>query len=229
MSREAPAPFCERLGVRLPRATHSVVGFEHEACAKRFLAELRERMEKFALALHPAKTRLIEFGRHAVNDRKGRGLGKPETFCFLGFVHICGRSRRGDFQLKRKSRRDRMRAKLREIKEALRKRMHDPIPEQGRWLAQIVRGYFNYHAVPTNFKSLSAFRYHVTNLWRRQLRRRSQKDRTTWNRIAQLAAEFLPSPRILHPWPNVRFAVTHPRWEPNARIGPVRICAGGVQ
>ncbi|TAN47424.1 MAG: group II intron reverse transcriptase/maturase [Rhodospirillales bacterium] len=210
-------------------ADDTVVGFEHEADAKRFLAQWQERMAKFVLSLHPDKTRLIEFGRFAAANRARRGLGKPQTFNFLGFTHICGRSRRGDFQLKRKSRRDRMRATLRAVKEKLRRRMHQPIPEQGRWLAQVVRGYFNYHAVPTNIKSLSAFRYHITNLWRRALRRRSQKDRTTWDRIAQLAAAFLPSPHILHPWPNVRFAVTHPRWEPNARIGPVRICAGGLQ
>jgi group II intron reverse transcriptase/maturase len=209
-------------------ADDSVVGFEHEADAKRFLTELHERMGKFALTLHPEKTRLIEFGRHAADDRKRRGLGKPESFCFLGFVHICARSRHGAFQLKRKSRRDRMRAKLREIKEALRRRMHDPIPEQGKWLAQVVCGYFNYHAVPTNTRSLSAFRYHVTDLWRRSLKRRSQRDGTTWERIDHLAREFLPSPRILHPWPNARFAVTHPRWEPSARIGPARICAGGA-
>ena len=173
-------------------ADDTVVGFEHEADAKRFLTELQERMGKIALSLHPEKTRLIEFGRHAADNRKGRGLGKPETFCFLGFVHICARSRRGGFQIKRKSRRDRMRVKLREIKEALRKRMHEPIPEQGRWLAQVVRGYFNYHAVPTNSQSVSAFRYHVTNLWRRALQRRSQRDRTTWERMASLAVAFLP-------------------------------------
>lgn len=207
----------------------TVVGFEHEADAKRFLTELQERMGKFALSLHPEKTRLIEFGRYAANNRKGRGLGKPETFCFLGFVHICARSRRGGyFQLKRKSRRDRMRVKLKEIKEALRKRMHIPVPEQGRWLAQVVEGYFNYHGVPTNLASLSAFRHHVTDLWRRTLKRRSQTDHTTWKRIDHLAREFLPSPRILHPWPSVRFAVTHPRWEPSALIGPARICAGGA-
>ncbi len=210
-------------------ADDTVVGFEYEGDAERFLAEWRARMEKFALSLHPDKTRLIEFGRLAAANRARRGLGKPQAFNFLGFTHICGRSRRGDFQLKRKSRRDRMRAKLRAIKEELLRRRHDSIPQQGRWLAQVVRGYFNYHAVPTNAKSLSAFRYHVTTLWRRALRRRSQKDRTPWERIAQLADAFLPSPRILHPWPDVRFAVSHPRWEPNARIGHVRICAGGAQ
>jgi len=195
----------------------------------RFHAALQQRMEKFALSLHPDKTCLIEFGCFAATNRPRRGLGKPETFTFLGFVHICGRSRTGLFQLKRKSRRDRMRAKLREIKGELRRRMHEPIPQQGRWLGQVVRGYFAYHAVPTNAASLSAFRHHVVDLWRRTLRRRSQKDRTTWDRVTRLAADFLPATRVLHPWPDARFAVTHPRWEPGARIAPAGICAGGVQ
>jgi RNA-directed DNA polymerase len=193
-----------------------VCGFEHEADARRFQAALQQRMEKFELSLHPDKTRLIEFGRFAATNRARRSLGKPETFNFLGFTHICGRSRRGLFQLKRKSRRDRMRAKLRDIKEELRRRMHEPIPQQGQWLRQVVRGYFAYHAVPTNVASLSAFRHHVVHLWRRALLRRSQKDRTPWDRMLRLAADFLPAPRILHPWPDARFAVTHPRWEPNA-------------
>jgi group II intron reverse transcriptase/maturase len=193
-----------------------VCGFEHAADAQRFHADLQQRMEQFALALHPDKTRLIEFGRFAAEARARRGLGKPETFNFLGFTHICGRSRKGGFQLKRKSRRDRMRAKLRAIKEELRRRLHEPIPQQGAWLRRVVRGYFAYHAVPTNVASLSAFRHHVEDLWRRALRRRSQKDHTTWDRLARLAADFLPAPRILHPWPDARFAVTHPRWEPNA-------------
>jgi RNA-directed DNA polymerase len=148
-----------------------LAGFEHEGEAERFQAELRERLEKFALSLHPDKTRLIEFGRHAADNRKMRGLGKPATFNFLGFTHICGRSRAGHFQLKRKTRRDRMRGKLKALKAELRRRMHAPIPEQGRWLAQVVRGYFAYHAVPTNTRSLAAFRYHVTVLWHRTLRR----------------------------------------------------------
>lgn len=197
-------------------ADDRVVGFEHEADARRFWTDLQPRMEKFWLTLHPEKTRLIEFGRYAAEHRARRGLGKPETFNFLGFTHIGGRSSRGAFQLKRKTRRDRMRAKLRAIKEELRRRMHEPIPEQGQWLRQAVRGYFAYHAVPTNFKSLSAFRFHVKDLWRRTLRRRSQKDRTAWDRITRLAADFLPVPRILHPWPSTRFAVRHPRWEPGA-------------
>ena len=210
-------------------ADDTVAGFEYETDAKRFLADLRERLEKFALSLHPDKTRLIEFGRFAADRRARRGLGKPETFNFLGFTHICGHSRKGYFLLKRKTRRDRMRARLRAIKEELWRRMHEPIPEQGRWLGQVVRGYFAYHAVPTNTKSLCAFRYHVTDLWRRSLRRRSQRDCTTWERTAQLVAAFLPAVRTVHPWPHERFAVNHPRWKPGARIAPAGICAGGAQ
>ena len=127
-----------------------VVGFEHEVDARRFWDAMRKRLEEFSLSLHPDKTRLLEFGRHAATRRARRGLGKPETFKFLGFVFICGRSRKGKFQLQRKSRRDRMRAKLSAVKEELRRRMHQLIPEQGRWLAQVIRGYFAYHAVPTN-------------------------------------------------------------------------------
>jgi hypothetical protein len=188
-----------------------VAGFEHEQEAKRFVAELRQRMEKFALSLHPAKTRLIEFGRYATERRGKRGLGKPETFNFLGFTHIAGRTQKGRFLLIRKTRGDRMRAKLKAIKEELRQRMHDSIPEQGRWLRQVVRGYFAYHAVPTNVRSLTAFRYFVERLWLRTLRRRSQKDRFAWDRITRLATAWLPPARILHPWPTARFAVNHPR------------------
>jgi len=193
-----------------------VVGFEHEADARRFWEVMRSRFEQFSLALHPDKTRLLEFGRHAAANRMRRGLGKPETFTFLGFIFICGKSRRGAFQLQRKTRRDRMRAKLREIKEQLQRRMHEPIPEQGRWLKQVVSGFFAYHAVPTNSRALSAFRHYVTDRWRRTLRRRSQKDGMTWERIAKIADAWLPQPRILHPWPEQRFAVRHPRWEPSA-------------
>ena len=205
-----------------------VLGFQHESDAHRFLDAMRARFEEFALSLHPDKTRLIEFGRHAAVRRERCGLGKPETFNFLGFTFICGRSRRGSFQLKRKSRRDRVRAKLREIKEALRRRMHLPVPEQGNWLAQVIRGFFAYHAVPTNYAALSSFRFHAVRYWLRSLRRRSQKDRTPWSRMTKLAKDFLPKPQILHPWPDARFAARHPRWEPDALIGPVRICAGGA-
>jgi hypothetical protein len=229
MSGDVHVRIRERLGVKLPRATRLVAGFEHEDDARRFLADLRARLEKFALTLHPDKTRLIAFGSDAAETRSRGGMGKPETFNFLGFTHICSRSRRGFFQLKRKTQRERMRAKLKAIKVELRRRMHEPIPEQGRWLAQVVRGYFAYHAVPTNFRRLSAFRHHIGTLWLRTLRARSQKDRATWERLRCLVAEFLPRPRILHPWPDSRFLVTHPRWEPSARIGPARFCAGGAQ
>jgi len=200
-----------------------VVGFEQEADARCFWEAMRQRLREFDLSLHPDKTRLIEFGRYAASNRKRRGLGKPETFNFLGFTLICGKSRQGRFLLKRKSRRDRMRVKLQEIKEELRRRMHRPVPEQGRWLNQVVSGFFAYHAVPTNIRALVAFRYHVTVLWRRALRRRSQKDACTWKRIAKMANDWLPTPHILHPWPNQRFAVKHPRQEPSARIGHARI------
>ena len=200
-----------------------IVGFQHENEARRFLDALRERLAEFALSLHPEKTRLIEFGRFAAESRKRRGLGKPESFNFLGFTFICGKSRRGRFLVKRKTRRDRMRVKLREIKQELRERMHQPIPKQGRWLRRVVTGYFNYHAVPTNSHAIQAFRFHVTELWKRALRRRGQLDRTDWWRITQLAADWLPSAVIRHPWPAARFAVTHPRREPYALIGHVRI------
>jgi RNA-directed DNA polymerase len=188
-----------------------VIGFQHDGDARRFLDAMRLRFEEFALSLHPDKTRLIEFGRHAAARRDRRGLGKPETFNFLGFTFICGRSRRGSFLIKRKTRSDRLRAKLAEIKEELRRRMHHPIPEQGRWLAQVIGGFFAYHAVPTNYAALGDFRAQVIWLWLRSLRRRSQKDGSLWERIAKLADDYLPKPRILHPWPNVRFAAKHPR------------------
>ena len=192
-------------------ADDTVVGFQHESDARRFRDAMRDRLREFSLSLHPEKTRLIEFGRFAAQNCKRRRRSKPETFKFLGFVLICDKSRRGDFRIRRKSRRDRMCAKLREIKEGLRHRMHRPIPETGKWLAQIVAGYFAYHAVPTNSPALSAFRYHVLVLWHRQLCRRSQRASVLWTRMTKLADEFLPPPRVLHPWPSVRFAVRHPR------------------
>jgi group II intron reverse transcriptase/maturase len=206
-----------------------IIGFQYENDARRFLEEMRKRLGEFGLSLHPEKTRLIEFGRDAAARRKLRGLGRPETFNFLGFTFICGKTRAGKFQIIRKTRRDRMRAKLRKIKETLRRFMHLPIPAQGKWLGRVVRGYFNYHAVPTNARTLSVFLHRVTDLWRRTLRRRSQKDRITWARMTKLVADFLPRPTILHPWPSVRFAVRHPRWEPYAGKSHVRICAGGVR
>jgi len=187
------------------------IGFEHEDDACRFLDAMRVRFEEFELSLHPDKTRLIEFGRLAAVNRKQRGLGKPDSFAFLGFTFICGKSRTGRFQLQRKTRGDRMRAKLKDVKAQMQRRMHWSIPEQGKWLAQIVSGHFEYFAVPTNFRALQTFRYHVTDLWRSTLRRRSQKDGYTWERVAKLAADYLPRPHIRHPWPSARFAVSHPR------------------
>ena len=188
-----------------------VVGFEHEGDARRFWDDMRKRFEEFSLSLNPDKTRLIEFGRFAAERRVHRGLGKPETFNFLGFTFICERNSRGRFLVKRTTRRDRMRATLRRIKEELRRRMHEPIPEQGAWLKQVVRGFFAYHAVPTNGSALGAFYYYVKRIWLRTLRRRSQKDSFSWQRMHGLAADWLPQPRILHPYPDKRFAVMHPR------------------
>jgi len=192
-------------------ADDQIVGFEREDDARRFQHAMQARLEEFALKIHPDKTRLIEFGRHAAARRSSRDLAKPETFDFLGFTHICGRSRKGKFLLKRITRADRRRAKLKEIGEELRRRMHQPIPLQGAWLRQVVTGHFAYYAVPTNSRALSAFRHWVSDLWRRTLRRRSQKDALTWDRMTKLVGDWLPPPRILHPWPNVRFAVKHPR------------------
>lgn len=193
-----------------------VVGFAQQEEAKAFEAALHARMAQFALTLHPEKTRMIEFGRHAAVRRKARGLGKPETFYFLGFTHIRGRTRRGGFLLRRASRRDRMGAKLKAVKEELRRRWHEPVSDQGRWLQQVVRGWFNYHAVPTNIVSLGRFRHCVSDIWMRALRRRSQKDNTPWIKMRKVIERWLPKPRITHPWPNTRFDVKNTRWEPYA-------------
>jgi group II intron reverse transcriptase/maturase len=206
-----------RGGVVLVRyADDSVAGFERKDDAERFLADLRQRLERFGLSLHPEKTRLIEFGRFAAVRRAKCGKQKPETFNFLGFTHICGRNRKGGFLLRRITRRDRMRARVKAVKEELRRRMHDPIPEQGRWLGQVVRGYFAYHAVPTNDSRLQEFLQLVTRLWRRTLLRRGQKDVTSWDRMTTLARAYLPWIEALHPWPQERFVAKHPRWEPGA-------------
>jgi RNA-directed DNA polymerase len=188
-----------------------IVGFEHEAEARHFLDALRERLEEFALSLHPEKTRLIEFGRYAADSRRQRGLGKPETFNFLGFTFICGKSRQGKFLIKRKTRRDRMRAKLKEIRQALRRRMHQPIPQQGKWLAQVVHGYFNYYAVPTNTRAMACFRDEVIRRWWWTSNRRSQRRSLIWAQMKDLATHWLPLPSPRHPWPNQRFAVRYSR------------------
>jgi hypothetical protein len=188
-----------------------IVGFEHRDDAERFLAGLRERFAKFGLELHPDKTRLIKFGRFAARDRPARGRGKPETFDFLGFTHICARSASGRFWIKRITISKRMRAKLKQVKDQLTQRMHLPVPEQGRWLASVVRGHMAYYAVPGNAQAVAAFRDQVTRHWRRTLRRRSQKTRINWDRMNRIATRWLPPARVMHPFPEVRFAATHPR------------------
>ena len=153
-------------------------------------------------------------------------MGKPETFDFLGFTHICGKAKEGRFTLVRHTIAKRMRAKLVEIRETLNRMRHVPVPEQGRWLGQVVRGYLAYHAVPTNSRKITSFQYHVTWHWRRALSRRSQKGRVTWARMEKIAARWLPPARISHPWPQRRFLVKHPRWEPSTLVAPARICPG---
>jgi RNA-directed DNA polymerase len=197
-------------------ADDSVLGFEYEADAKQFLADMRKRSEAFSLSLHPDKTRLFRFGRYAALNRKERGLSKPETFNFLGFTLICGQKRMGGFQLQRRTRRDRMQATLQRVKGELQHRRHQPIPEQGKWLGQVVRGFYAYHAVPTNYRSLVVFRIRIAQLWKRALAQRSQRARRTWKQMLRLLNTWLPRPRILHPWPERRFDVMHPRWEPCA-------------
>jgi RNA-directed DNA polymerase len=186
-------------------ADDCVVGFEHRDDAERFQEELRRRLAEFSLELNAEKTRLIEFGRFAAERRQRRGLGKPETFTFLGFTHICAEDRKGRFKLKRITDSKRMRAKLHEVKTELRRRRHLPVSEQGRWLASVLRGHYNYYAVPDNGETLSAFRHNIIRHWRNALRRRSQRSRMTWARILRLAARWLPTVRILHPWPDARF------------------------
>ena len=189
-----------------------VVGFQDRGDAERFLRELRSRFEQFSLRLHPDKTRLIEFGRYAAERRTERGLGKPETFDFLGFTHCCGKTRKGTFTIKRKTIAKRMRTKLREIKMQLKQRMHDAVAEVGGWLRSVVCGWFNYHAIPGNIDCLNEFYTQIQRLWRRILRRRSQKGCIwTWVRIQRLTRRWLPNPQILQPYPDQRFIVNNPR------------------
>ena len=193
-------------------ADDAVLGFQHRADAEQFLRDWKERLSRFGLELHPDKTRLIEFGRYAVANRKERGEGKPETFNFLGFTHICGQTwKSGKFLVLRKTIHKRLSAKLRALKEELRRRKHRSVAELGKWLRSVVQGYFNYHAVPGNLASLRSFRLQVIRRWMRALRRRSQKSRMTWPRLVALAERWLPKPSILHPYPNLRFDARHPR------------------
>src|SRR5438445_507766 len=192
-------------------ADDTIVGFQYQTDADRFLENLRERLAKFGLELHPDKTRRIEFGRFAEENRKRRAEDKPETFDFLGFTHISANNGIGRFTGRRKPIRKSMRAKLRELKQELHRRMHDPVPQTGGWLKSVVQGYFNYYAVPGNLESLAVFRDRLLGLWWRTLRRRSQQHRLPWTRMLTLGRRWLPQPHVLHPYPAVRFAATHLR------------------
>jgi RNA-directed DNA polymerase len=189
-------------------ADDSIAGFQYRHEAERFLADLRARFERFGLALHPDKTRILEFGRFAREDRSRRGEKKPETFNFLGFTHICGKTRSGKFTVLRKTMRTRWQAKLKEVHQELKRRMHDPIPEQGAYLRAVVRGHIRYYGVPMNGRSLSAFRWKVYWLWKNVLMRRSQRHRMTWDRMKRLVDRWLPPARICHPYSLDRVGVT---------------------
>jgi RNA-directed DNA polymerase len=184
-----------------------VMGFQRKSVAQQFWEELKQRMRKFGLELHPEKTRLLEFGRYAVERRRKRGQGKPETFNFLGFTHICGETGRGQFSVLRQTNRKRMQAKLEEVKAELRRRMHDPIPEVGKWLRSVVSGHMRYYGVPSNGPALYTFRWKVGRLWHRVLSRRSQKGRVLWDRMRRLIAHWLPPVRTVHPYPSQRLVV----------------------
>jgi RNA-directed DNA polymerase len=184
-----------------------VAGFQHRADAERFLKEFAERLAKFGLELHPDKTRLIEFGRLARQNRRQRGEGKPETFTFLGFTHYCGENSVGYFVVWRRTTAKRMTAKLQQIKQELRRRMHVPKQATGEWLKQVVTGYYRYHAVPGNLRILNQFRWRVGRLWWQALRRRTQRRRTTWQQLLPCLDRWIPRTHVLHPYPNVRFNV----------------------
>jgi len=199
-------------------ADDAVLGFQHREEAEKFLADLQERVRKFGLELHPEKTRLIEFGRYAAERRAKRGEGKPETFNFLGFTHICGKNHTtGYFMVLRKTIGKRMAAKLKQIRQQLRMRLHARTQDTTEWLQSVVRGYFRYHAVPRNEERLKAFRHEVLRMWWWQLRRRSQRARWTWNKFWEQLGSLLPEVEILHPYPDVRFAWTHIRGKNRVR------------
>ena len=193
-------------------ADDGVLGFQYREDAEKFLEELQERVRKFGLELHPEKTRLIEFGRYAAERRAKRGEGKPETFNFLGFTHICGKNHQtGKFQLYRKTIGKRMTVKLKKIRQQLRERMNEKMKDTREWLRAVVRGYYQYHAIPLNEKRLRTFRYEVLRMWWWQLRRRSQRSRWTWERFREKLGHLIPEVEILHPYPEVRFASKYPR------------------
>jgi RNA-directed DNA polymerase len=184
-----------------------IVGFQTRTEAEQFLLALRERLGRFGLRLHPDKTRLLEFGRYAAQNRQERGQGKPETFQFLGFVHSCGRTRKGEFKVHRHTVGERLRAKLKEVKAELRRRRHDPIPEVGQYLAAVVRGHSQYYGIRGNWRAIGRFRDEVSRLWHRALSRRSQKGAVRWERMQRLIRRFIPPAHIVHPSSWVTFAV----------------------
>jgi group II intron reverse transcriptase/maturase len=189
-----------------------VLGFQYQQEASRFVAALQERVNTFGLTLHPVKTRLIEFGRFATERRQQRGQGKPETFAFLGLVHICSqRVQDQKFTIKRRTRTERMRKQLQALKATLLRRCHAPSPVQGAWLQRVVQGQYNYYGVPGNLASLKRFRDQVVWYWLRALRRRSQRHRMPWSRFRPLVRQWIPTPRITHPYPDARFYATHLR------------------
>jgi group II intron reverse transcriptase/maturase len=183
-----------------------VVGFQYKDDAKRFHAELRGRLKKFLLELHPEKTRLIRFGRFAKQNCAKDGRKKPETFDFLGFTHYGGISRKGKFMVSRITVKKRLKAKLYEVKTELRKRMHQSLGKQAKWLSSVIRGYNQYHAIPGNYKAISTYRHLIVCMWYKTLKRRSQKCKLNWERMKRIADAGLPRPRILHPWPEQRYA-----------------------
>lgn len=184
------------------------VGFQNKSEAERFLEELRERFRKFRMELHPDKTRLLEFGPFAAGNRRRGGRGKPETFNFLGFTHICGKKRsNGRFTVLRQTRRSRLQAKLKAVKAELRRRWHDPIPAVGKWLRSVVIGHIRYYGVPMNSRALNVFRFQVGRLWHRALARRSHKGRVTWERMRRIIGQWLPPARVCHPYPLRRMGV----------------------
>jgi group II intron reverse transcriptase/maturase len=185
-----------------------IVGFEYKDDAEAFLGALRARLGRFHLTLSDEKTRLIAFGRFAASQCAKRGGGKPGTFNFLGFTHICAKTRHGRYCVRRKTMAKKVRAKLAALTEEFRRRLHRPVAETGRWLQVVLQGHYRYYGVPRNYRALNAFRYHVLCLWRRMLRRRSDtKKRVTWARMQRLADRWLPKPRIVHPYPNQRLCV----------------------
>ena len=211
MSGDVHVQFCERLGVRFPRATHLVIGCQRKADAEQLLHDLRERLTQFALELHPDKTRLIEFGRFAMANRRARGERRPETFDFLGFTHYCKKTRNGRFGLGRKPIAKRVTRTLKRLKERLRARMHEDVHETAQWLGKVVNGWLNYYAVPTSAQAPRGFVRRLEWIWLTTLRRRSQKTRMTIVHVRRLAAIYWPLVRVRHPWPDTRFAVNHPR------------------